>query len=157
MHGHVCLCAYVCVSAHYRGEPTSQPLNLKFRLLLCSELIYMLLMSSTRCVFTPALRQRKPPCFQKLQGETRHWAGLSVRKDSNWYILFEGDKDKVRATTLVHLIFLRVILLYIVCCWHHCEKLISSPESPLWKHCLIAACWVSYSPSSQTSGNLFES
>lgn len=69
----VCLCVRIIVAY----QPNRQPLNLKFRLWLLSELIYMPLMSPPVHALHSVLRQRQPPCSQKFR-ETRSSKGLSV-------------------------------------------------------------------------------
>lgn len=63
------------------NQPTSRPLNLKFRLWLFGELICMLLMSPLRCVHSVP-RQRNPPCSQSLEklGAEQAFQCLSATK-----------------------------------------------------------------------------
>lgn len=61
------LCVRVCITEDIMvvKPPTRQPRNVKFRLWLSVELIYMPLMSPPPAVLV-VLRRRKPPCSQKL-------------------------------------------------------------------------------------------
>lgn len=67
----------VCVRVHIIvvNQISSKPLNLKFRLRLLSELIYMPLMSPPRCAFRPEAETTS--LFSKSR-ETRSSKGLSV-------------------------------------------------------------------------------